>query len=378
MKDFDEIRRVLHELAEPARAEAATGFDPSGLGCLAEPEGLRLDGSTSVSGNGASWNSPADYATSVSDFSEQSENARFTDQTNLSDAQKVQELRMIFGERFPEHTVKFILKQAKGDLERAFEELLNRQYLEESGSLLKGIDGFFAPDEGQQLPSGRAARAHKPKTKGKRLSIEYKAVSPTVDDAELEGAKDFAPPGGSRATGATRRLPASPPAARRSVPTSPVQPTAAAAAALPTASELAAANRRAAAALRRLGPLGRQGAVVYAERAREEQRAFATQASLFADAHVDQQSTDTMLDLHGVFVLDGVRITRQRVWAWWNGLGENRRAAAKKNGFTVVTGKGKHSAGGVSRLRQAVGAYLKNDGWKVETLSGSFYVTGRV
>jgi hypothetical protein len=127
-----------------------------------------------------------------------------------------------------------------------------------------------------------------------------------------------------------------------------------------------------------MGPLGRQGAVVYTERAREEIRTFSAQASVMAEALVAQQSTDSMLDLHGVFVMDGVRIAKQRVWAWWNSLGENRKALAKRQGFTVVTGVGKHSAGGVSRLRQAVGAYLKNDGWKMETLTGSFYVTGRV
>jgi hypothetical protein len=75
--------------------------------------------------------------------------------------------------------------------------------------------------------------------------------------------------------------------------------------------------------------------------------------------------------------MDGVRIAKQKVWNWWNNLGEDRKTLAKRNGFTVVTGVGKHSVGGVSRLRQAVGAYLKNDGWKMETLTGSFYVTGR-
>jgi hypothetical protein len=75
--------------------------------------------------------------------------------------------------------------------------------------------------------------------------------------------------------------------------------------------------------------------------------------------------------------MDGVRIAKQRVWSWWNNLGEERRALARRDGFTIITGVGKHSVGGVSRLRQAVGAYLRYDGWRVETLTGRFYVTGR-
>lgn len=55
-------------------------------------------------------------------------------------------LRMIFA-NFPDHTLKFELKGAGGHLEKAFEALLTRQYLEETGELPKGVDGFFVADE---------------------------------------------------------------------------------------------------------------------------------------------------------------------------------------------------------------------------------------
>ena len=99
-----------------------------------------------------------------------------------------------------------------------------------------------------------------------------------------------------------------------------------------------------------------------------------------AETLVNQQSTATTIDLHGVTVLDGVRIAKHRVWQWWDNLGEGGRVKMAKHdeGFTVVTGVGNHSVGGVSRLRQAVGAALKNDGWKVDVLTGKFRVTGRV
>jgi hypothetical protein len=374
VKDYAEIRDVLDQLAGPARAEAATGFDPSGLGSLAELEGLRLD-ETTTSGNGL--DSSADYSTSISEFSDQSENQRFTELADLTDEQKIQELNLVFQGRFRDHTLAYILKQTGGDFERAFDELLNRQHLEDSGSLPKGIDGFFKLDEDEYHSKPKSGRSRKGNAKNKKqvVDIKYKAVSSTVDDGDLESARDFAQPANSRATLPRRFLPSTPtllPAITtpRSAPTPALSS--------PVTSDFGAASMRAAASLRRMGPLGRQGAVVYTERAREERGAFTVHASQAAEALVNQQSTATVVDLHGVFVMDGVRIAKQRVWAWWNGLGENRKALARQSGFTIVTGVGKHSAGGVSRLRQAVGAFLKNDGWRVETLTGKFYVTGRV
>ncbi|KAL2194337.1 hypothetical protein P885DRAFT_63129 [Corynascus similis CBS 632.67] len=373
VEDYEEIRGILGQLAEPARAEAASGFDPSGLGSAAEIEGLLLD-ETTTSGNGV--DSPAEYATTISDYSDRSENQRLTEQTDLSDDEKLQELRLVFEGRWRDHTLKLILKRNDGNLERAFDELLNRQYLEEEGCLPKGIDGFFAPDTAGRPSTSVAGRTHKGNGKNKKkvVAVKYKAVSPTVDDRELEGVKDFVTSANTKSA-RTSRAPATQQLA--SIPAS-ARPLQSSALSLPPPTDFGASSLRAAAALRRMGPLGRQGAVVYTDRAREERGLSVAHTSLAAEAHVAQQSTATVLDLHGVFVMDGVRIAKQRVWAWWNNLGEDRKTLAKREGFTVVTGVGKHSAGGVSRLRQAVGAYLRNDGWRVETLTGSFYVTGRV
>lgn len=92
------------------------------------------------------------------------------------------------------------------------------------------------------------------------------------------------------------------------------------------------------------------------------------------------QSNSVETDLHGVPVLEGVKIAKDRVQAWWNGLseGERERRAASQ-GIKVITGVGYHSnVRGDSQLRRAVGAMLKNDGWKYETGTGLFHVTGRV
>lgn len=124
-------------------------------------------------------------------------------------------------------------------------------------------------------------------------------------------------------------------------------------------------------------PLYRQAAGFYAERAREQGR-FAHQAtSTAADLLVAQQSSSTTIDLHGVSVRDGARIARQKTQSWWDGLGEFRLKKAREQPFTVITGLGRHSAGGVSQMRQAVAAALLQDGWKIRVETGRFVVVGR-
>ncbi|KAF6811031.1 smr domain-containing protein [Colletotrichum sojae] len=124
------------------------------------------------------------------------------------------------------------------------------------------------------------------------------------------------------------------------------------------------------------GHLYRQAAGFFADRGRDEARGFARAKSAAADIHVASTGTDTEIDLHGVEVADGVRIAREQAWRWWNNLGEYRARKAQE-GFTIVTGRGLHSAGGVSRLRQGVIAALLNDGWKVSVGTGSYRIIGR-
>ncbi|PHH80558.1 hypothetical protein CDD80_1070 [Ophiocordyceps camponoti-rufipedis] len=123
--------------------------------------------------------------------------------------------------------------------------------------------------------------------------------------------------------------------------------------------------------------LYRQAACVYAEQAREQGRQAQQAASAAADLMVAERSTESSIDLHGVTVQDGVRIALQRTQDWWDGLGEYRARKAREHGFTVITGLGRHCAGGVSRLRQAVAAALLQERWKLQVLTGMFVVTGR-
>ncbi len=123
-------------------------------------------------------------------------------------------------------------------------------------------------------------------------------------------------------------------------------------------------------------PLYRQAGAYYVERGKEQARTHREAVSAEAEDMVDQRSTTSMIDLHGVTVQDGVEIAKDRVSRWWESLGEDRARKAKE-GFTVVTGIGRHSADGRSRLRSNVVKALVADGWKIEVLTGSYLITGR-
>ncbi|KAI9727068.1 MAG: hypothetical protein M1834_008536 [Cirrosporium novae-zelandiae] len=113
-------------------------------------------------------------------------------------------------------------------------------------------------------------------------------------------------------------------------------------------------------------------------------REHATKASALrssaADALVASQSRSDQLDLHGVSVKDGVRIAKQRVESWWDGLGEDRArgwGGSAGREFRIVTGLGRHSEGGRAKLGPAVGKMLVGEGWRVEIGSGVVVVRGK-
>ncbi|KAF4122110.1 Smr domain [Geosmithia morbida] len=123
--------------------------------------------------------------------------------------------------------------------------------------------------------------------------------------------------------------------------------------------------------------LYRQAAIVYRERAVEHTNNAHQLTSAAADLLVRQTSTKTSIDLHGVTVRDGTRIAREKARQWWDELGEFRSRRAQEQPLTIITGIGKHTASGVSQLRQAVAATLLRDGWKMRVETGRFVLTGR-
>jgi hypothetical protein len=102
-----------------------------------------------------------------------------------------------------------------------------------------------------------------------------------------------------------------------------------------------------------------------------------------SDALVGLQSSWNSLDLHGVSVQDAVRITSSRVGQWWDSLGDSkfmrsRDREAAQGGYRIITGMGRHSHDGTSRLGPAIGKMLAREGWKVEVGQGVLTVVGVV
>ncbi|KAJ4299228.1 hypothetical protein N0V90_004472 [Kalmusia sp. IMI 367209] len=132
----------------------------------------------------------------------------------------------------------------------------------------------------------------------------------------------------------------------------------------------------------RSNPLYKAAAGYYAQLGRDTNAHLHAQSEADADLFVSQQSTSTVLDLHGVTVESATRIARQKTKAWLDGLGEARipgygagRGGAR-DGYRIVTGLGRHSEGGRGKLGPAVVRALVKEGWKVEVGTGELVVTG--
>ncbi|KAG9957471.1 hypothetical protein KCU61_g9095, partial [Aureobasidium melanogenum] len=120
----------------------------------------------------------------------------------------------------------------------------------------------------------------------------------------------------------------------------------------------------------------------YSQVGRDHGAALHQSQAAEANAIVAAQSSAFEIDLHGVTVENAVRIARQRTNAWWNGLGENKvngrvGAAERASGFRIITGVGRHSAGGKGVLGPAVKKGLEQDGWRLEINSGAITVRGK-
>ncbi len=123
-------------------------------------------------------------------------------------------------------------------------------------------------------------------------------------------------------------------------------------------------------------------AAYYGEVGREYSALSSAARASAADALVASQSTTSSLDLHGVDVLNAVRIAREGVEDWWDGLGESRvngriGADERRQGFRIVVGAGTHSEGGKGKLGPAVMKMLRDEGWRVEGAGAVIVVKGK-
>jgi hypothetical protein len=125
------------------------------------------------------------------------------------------------------------------------------------------------------------------------------------------------------------------------------------------------------------------GAAAYYGQVGREYTALSLQASAAAaDELAASQSTPTQLDLHGIDVLNAIRIAQDRVKEWWDRLGESRingrvGAEDRQAGYRIVVGLGRHSEGGKGKLGPAVSKALKQDGWRIENAGAVLIVKGK-
>jgi hypothetical protein len=124
-------------------------------------------------------------------------------------------------------------------------------------------------------------------------------------------------------------------------------------------------------------PLMGGAAAYYSQVGRENDAKAKNAESAAADSLVAMQSSRTQLDLHGLNVKDAVRISREKVTAWWHELGEQRAGARHISAeYQIITGKGNHSEGSRGKLGPTVGKMLIREGWKVEVRGGRLVVMG--
>ncbi|KAI0899181.1 hypothetical protein F4806DRAFT_456928 [Annulohypoxylon nitens] len=506
-EEFAAARQVLLTISRDVVAEEATGFNPSGLGPDADATGTTSSDAKSVGGFTATTENSTPPSLVSSGSSKASSGGtpgllHIDIFDSLTEGEKELQLSEMFVSLKP-IDVKLALQKSKGDASLAMDELLNLQWLEQTGQRPKGVDGFYVSDDDNVGSKKKKKGKKKKKVKvalptpnasdntseqnsnnenaqneyialiSDRLNLapsevtsiyqdhnaspgatvveileNYIAVGlPLSLDSELvsdtrEAMKEFSwvPQQYVKATlemCSTRndavdiiriladhfekpvylkydvsyslvasdlgeiegdpqiinvsksvQLPKSPTSPRSTRATAVVlplrtsnQPTnleAAAAASRALAESRNHSFTSAAAAFRKgkSDPLYRQAGAYYASRAREQATSFRQANSVEANFLVDSKSTENMIDLHGVTVQDGVEIALDRVRRWWQSLGEDRARKAKL-GFTVVTGLGRHSSDGKSRLRINVFKALVADGWKAEVLTGSYLITGR-
>jgi Domain of unknown function (DUF1771) len=118
-------------------------------------------------------------------------------------------------------------------------------------------------------------------------------------------------------------------------------------------------------------PLMGGAAAYYSQVGRENDARAKIAESSAADALVSMQTSRTELDLHGLNVKDAVRISREKVTAWWHERSEQRLGTRSIGPeYAIITGKGNHSEGR-GKLGPAVGKMLIREGWTVEVRGGN-------
>ncbi|KAI0113254.1 hypothetical protein F4814DRAFT_421290 [Daldinia grandis] len=192
-REFAAARQILLTISRDVEAEEATGFNPSGLGVDdivdinpsnqdddAEAAGVTSSDMKSVDGFTVTTENsiPPSLVSSGSSKMSTLENPEILHIDifdGLTESEKEEQLVQMFISLKP-IDVRLSLQKSKGNASLALDELLNLQWLEQTGQRPKGIDGFYVSDD-DNIPNRR-------KKKGRKKKKVAKVASPTHADSE--------------------------------------------------------------------------------------------------------------------------------------------------------------------------------------------------
>ncbi|KAI0441898.1 hypothetical protein F4803DRAFT_551695 [Xylaria telfairii] len=185
-EEFAAAREVLLAISENVEAEEATGFNPSGFGGhdsvgisnshdgagseapsaregdLKSNDGLTTTSETSHSRSAWSGSS------SIASPKEIPGILHVSVLEGLTMEEKEHQLAAMFISLKP-IDIKLTLQKTKGDADLAMDELLNLQWLEQTGQRPKGVDGFYVSDN--DMPKGKKKGRRKTKRASKAVTF---------------------------------------------------------------------------------------------------------------------------------------------------------------------------------------------------------------
>ncbi|KAI0469030.1 hypothetical protein F4859DRAFT_146467 [Xylaria cf. heliscus] len=195
-EEFAAAREVLLAISENVEAEEATGFNPSGFGGHdlvgisnshdgAGSEAISAREGDLKSTDGLTTTTETSHSRSVWSGSSAMASAKeipgilhVSVLDGLTNEEKERRLAAMFVSLKP-IDIKLTLQKTKGDADLAMDELLNLQWLEQTGQRPKGVDGFYVSDD--DVPKAKKKGRRKTK-KASKVATSRSADMP--DSAE--------------------------------------------------------------------------------------------------------------------------------------------------------------------------------------------------
>ncbi|TRX94359.1 hypothetical protein FHL15_004826 [Xylaria flabelliformis] len=202
-EEFAAAREVLLAISENVEAEEATGFNPSGFGghdmvgisnshdgagseAISTREGdlKSNDGLTSTSETSRSrsvWSG----SSSMASAKEIPGILHVSVLDGLTNEEKERRLASMFVSLKP-IDIKLTLQKTKGDADLAMDELLNLQWLEQTGQRPKGVDGFYVSDDDDVLKVKKKGRRKMKKASKATTSRSTDTATPSEESSRDE------------------------------------------------------------------------------------------------------------------------------------------------------------------------------------------------